>query len=138
MDENLMAVFRECGVGSVAGTMNFPTVVGKLIEVGSEGYRCDLYRREKTYYMPDGGSYIEQLHLDPREFNGAHIAHRFDEARIVEALRAVQTGDITYVEFLHRIMKAGCVGYQVCITGKRALYCGRQGDVYTEWFPGAK
>jgi uncharacterized protein YbcV (DUF1398 family) len=136
MDANLMAVFQECGAGSVAGTVNFPTVVGRLIEVGSEGYRCDLYRREKTYYMPDGSSYIEQLHLDPREFNGAHIARAFDEALIVAALRAVQAGEITYVEFLRRIMKAGCVGYQVCIAGKRALYFGRAGQVYVEKFPG--
>jgi uncharacterized protein YbcV (DUF1398 family) len=136
MDTNLMAVFQECGAGSVAGTVNFPTVVGKLIAVGSEGYRCDLYRREKTYCMPDGGSYIEQLQLDPREFNGAHIARDFDEEQIKAALKAVQAGAITYVEFLRRIMAAGCVGYQVCIAGKRALYFGRAGQVYVEKFPG--
>jgi hypothetical protein len=137
MDQNLIAVFHEASVGSIAETMNFPAVVGKLIEVGAEGYHCDLYRREKTFYMPDGSSHVEAEELDPREFNGAHIAKGFDEAQIVAALRAVQTGAITYVEFLRRIMKAGCVGYQVCITGKRALYFGRRGEIYVEKFPGS-
>lgn len=138
MEQNLIAVFREATAGSIAETVNFPTVVGKLIEVGAEGYHCDLYRREKTYYMPDGRSHVEpEAELDPVEFNGNNIARDFDEAPIVAALRAVQTGAITYVEFLRRIMKAGCVGYQVCITGKRALYFGRAGQVYVEKFPGS-
>jgi uncharacterized protein YbcV (DUF1398 family) len=137
MDTNLMTVFQECGAGSVAGAVSFPTVVGKLIEVGSEGYRCDLYRREKTYYMPNGDSYVERLDLDPREFNGSQIAEAFDEAQIAAALHLIQTAAITYVEFLRRIMKAGCVGYQVCIGGKRALYFGRAGQIYVEKFPGS-
>lgn len=137
MDTNLMAVFQECGAGSIAGRVNFPTVVGRLVEAGSEGYRCDLYRREKTYYMPNGDSYTEQLHLDPREFNGTQIATAFDEQQVVAALKAVQVAEISYVEFLRRIMKAGCIGYQVCIAGKRALYFGRAGQVYVEKFPGS-
>ena len=137
MNQNLITVFHEASVGSIAETMNFPTVVGKLIAAGAEGYHCDLYRHEKTYYMPDGASYVEVEELDPCEFNGAHIAQAFNEAEIVAALRAVQAGAITYLEFLRRIMKAGCVGYQVCIAGKRALYFGRAGQVYVEKFPGS-
>lgn len=138
MEQNLIAIFHHASAGSIAETTNFPTVVKSLIDVGAEGYRCDLYRREKTYYMPDGRSHVEaEPELDPREFNGAHIARDFSSEQIVAALRAVQTGGITYVEFLRRIMKAGCVGYQVCITGKRALYFGRGGEVYVEKFPGS-
>lgn len=138
MDQNLIAVFHEASAGSIAETTNFPTVVGKLIAVGAEGYRCDLYRREKIYYMPDGSSHLEpEPELDPAEFNGKHIAEKFDEERIVAALRAVQTGSIAYVEFLRRIMAAGCVAYQVSISGQRALYFGRAGQVYVEKFPGS-
>jgi uncharacterized protein YbcV (DUF1398 family) len=136
MDTNLIALFHECGAGSIAGTVNFPTVVGKLVAAGAEGYRCDLYRSEKTYYMPDGRSHVEVEELNPREFNDARIAREFSEEQIKSALKAVQVGAITYVEFLRRIMIAGCVGYQVCITGKRALYFGRAGEVYVEKFPG--
>lgn len=138
MEQNLIAVFHEASAGSIAETVNFPTVVGKLIDIGAEGYRCDLYRREKTYYMPDGRTHVEpEPELDPAEFNGARIAREFSEEQIKSALKAVQTGSITYVEFLRRIMKAGCVGYQVCISGKRALYFGRAGEVYVETFPGS-
>jgi uncharacterized protein YbcV (DUF1398 family) len=137
MEQNLIAIFHEASAGSITETVNFPTVVSKLIAAGAEGYHCDLYRREKTYYMPDGSSHVEaEPALDPREFNGAHIARDFAEDKIVAALRGVQAGSITYVEFLRRIMTAGCVGYQVCIAGKRALYFGRAGQVYVEKFPG--
>jgi hypothetical protein len=33
---------------------------------------------------------------------------------------------------------AGWVGYFVTLAGRRAIYCGRNGDSHTEWFPGAK
>jgi uncharacterized protein YbcV (DUF1398 family) len=138
MDQNLIAVFHEATIGSIRETVNFPTVVGKLIEAGAEGYHCDLYRREKTYYMPDGRSHIEaEPDLDPREFGAAHIATTFSEDGVKAALEAVQSGSVTYLEFLRRIMKAGCVGYQVSVTGRRALYFGRAGQVYVEKFPGS-
>lgn len=138
MKQSLIAVFHQASAGSIAETSNFPAVVKSLIEVGAEGYHCDLYRREKTYYMPDGTSHVEaEPGLDPREFDGTHIAREFSEAQIVAAVRTVQAGAITYVEFLRAIMKAGCVGYQVCVTGRRALYFGRNGEVYVEKFPGS-
>lgn len=136
MDEKLIVVFHDCSVGSIAETINFPAVVGKLMAVGAESYHCDLYRREKTYYMPDGRSHSEpEPELDPREFGAGAIAREFSADKVKSALTAVQTGAVTYVEFLRRIMKAGCVAYRVCITGKRALYFGRAGDVYVERFP---
>ena len=139
MQESLIAVFHECSAGSIAETMNFPAVVGKLMAVGAERYHCDLYRREKTYYLGDGRSHVEpEPELDATELGVAGIAHEFSEAGIAAALAAVQAKEISYLEFLRRIMSAGCVGYEVCLTGKRALYFGRAGDVYVEWFPGAK
>jgi uncharacterized protein YbcV (DUF1398 family) len=47
-------------------------------------------------------------------------------------------GEIQYREFLRQIQAAGAATYSVYITGKRAIYTGRQGDSYTEWFPGAR
>lgn len=136
MDEKLIAVFHDCSAGSIAETTNFPAVVGKLMAAGAESYHCDLYRREKTYYMPDGRSHNEpEPELDPREFGAGAIAREFSADEVKSALIAVQTGAVTYVEFLRRIMAAGCVGYMVCLAGKRALYFGRGGDVYVERFP---
>jgi uncharacterized protein YbcV (DUF1398 family) len=136
MDQNSIAIFHQCSAGSIAGTLNFPGVLAKLMAVGAEGYHCDLYRREKTYYLPDGSSHVEpEPELDPHEFSGAHIAHRFSEEGIKAALKAVQTGTITYVEFLRRIMAAGSVGYSVNLSGRRALYFSRSAEVYVERFP---
>jgi uncharacterized protein YbcV (DUF1398 family) len=136
MDQNSIAIFHECSAGSIAETLNFPGVLAKLAAIGAEGYHCDLYRREKTYYLPDGSSHVEsEPELDPHEFNGEHIARRFSEDGIKTALESVQTGTITYVEFLRRIMAAGCVGYTVNLTGRRALYFGRHAEIYIEPFP---
>jgi uncharacterized protein YbcV (DUF1398 family) len=136
MDQNSIAVFHECSTGSIAETLNFPQVLVKLGTVGAVGYHCDLYRREKTYYLPDGSSHVEpEPELDPHEFSGVHIAHQFLDDDIKAALKAVQTGTITYVEFLRRIMAAGCVGYTVNLVGRRALYFGRGAEIYIEPFP---
>ncbi len=136
MDQNTIAIFHECSAGSIAETLNFPGVLAKLVVAGAEGYHCDLYRREKTYYLPDGSSHVEpEPELDPHEFSGAHIAHRFSEEDIKAALRAVQNGAATYVQFLRRIMAAGCVGYTVNLPGRRALYFSRRAEVYVEPFP---
>jgi hypothetical protein len=136
MEQADIAIFHECSAGSIAETINFPTVVGKLMGVGAESYHCDLYRREKIYYLPTGESHIEpEPELDAREFRGANIAEEFSAPDIKAALGKVQTGAITYVEFLRRIMKAGCVAYTVHIAGRRALYLGRKGDFLVENFP---
>ena len=114
-------------------------MLAKLTAVDAESYHCDLYRREKTYYLPNGSSHVEpESELDPHEFSGAHIAHRFSEDGIKAALTAVQTGTITYVEFLRRITSAGCVGDTVNLSGRRALYFGRRAEIYIEPFPAGK
>jgi uncharacterized protein YbcV (DUF1398 family) len=139
MDNNLIAVFHDVSAGSINGTMDFPQVVGKLMAAGVESYHCDLYRRERTFYLPDGRSHVEEEgELDPREFNGARVVHEFSETRIKAALKAIQANEISYLDFLRRIMAAGCVGYSACFAGKRVVYYGRLGDAYTEWFPGAE
>jgi hypothetical protein len=50
-----VAVMTECSVGSVQGKLRFPQVLQKLGEIGVESYHADLYRKEKTYYMPNRG-----------------------------------------------------------------------------------
>ena len=39
------------------------------------------------------------------------------------------------VEFLRRIMQAGCASYRVFFGGRKAMYFGRDGAFYTEPFP---
>jgi len=132
MDQQKIAVIEDCTERSLAGTIAFPEVVRKLQEIGVERYHADYSRREKTYYLPDGDS-----HAVPMLFPRQAIPEAFSAEQVEAAIRASQSGQIDYIEFLRRTMAAGCVGYFVQITGRRALYFGRNGDVHLEPFPTA-
>lgn len=95
-----------------------------------ESYRADLVLREKTFYMPDG-----RTHREPIAFAPGAIATQFASEGVIDAIRDVQAGCIRYREFLARIMAAGTTEYTVFLTGKRAIYTGRQGDFHVEEFP---
>jgi uncharacterized protein YbcV (DUF1398 family) len=132
MNQETIAVMQECSTRSHAGTIPFPEVVGKLTAAGVERYHADLCRGERTYYMPNGDSHIDLVGAEPEP-----IAQQFTESGVVAALRAIQRGEILYLEFLRRIQAAGCCDYFVLIAGRRALYFGRKGEVYEELFPSA-
>ena len=130
MNDRTRQVMHECSSGSIDGSMAFPEVVSKLAAIGCEQYHADLPRQEKTYYLPDGESHIEPLPTPSQS-----IAPTFSADGIVAALRAIQAGQISYVEFLGRIVAAGCVGYFVYVAARRAIYLGRNGDMHVEHFP---
>jgi uncharacterized protein YbcV (DUF1398 family) len=130
MNAQARQVMHACSAGSLDGSMTFPEVVGRLAAIGCEQYHADFRRQEKTYYLPDGQSEVAAL---PVEVTG--IPSTFADHALVAALRTIQAGQITYVEFLRRIMAAGCVGYFDNIAGKRAIYFGRNGESYVEVFP---
>lgn len=125
-------VMRECSRGSVDGTLRFPQVVEKLTAVGVEAYHADLYRHEKTYYMPSGESHIEE---DP-EFGSLRVADAFHVDGVRRAIALVQKAQIGYIEFMEQIAAAGVAHYWVYLSGRRAVYVGRLGDAHVEWFPG--
>jgi uncharacterized protein YbcV (DUF1398 family) len=132
MDETARQAMHECSQGSLDGKMTFPEVVARLNTVGCEQYHADFRRQEKTYYMPDGETHIEALPVGTQP-----IAQHFSPHHVAAALRTIQAGKIGFVEFLTRIIAAGCVGYFVNIAGKRAIYLARNGDMYVEYFPAA-
>jgi len=66
------------------------------------------------------------------------IAAQFSAAGVEAAVRQAQRGEIMYPEFTRQALAAGCVGYFVQITGKCVQYFGRNGEIHTEWFPGAQ
>lgn len=137
--QNTIAVLRECSERSVAGTISFPEVVARLMAVGIEQYHADLYRREKTYYAANGDSHVElERELDPKVFNAHAVAVELNPTGVAEALRRIQHKEIDYQQFLCDIESAGVANYFVYLTGKRAIYTGRNGDAYVEWFPGAR
>ena len=133
MNDNIKAVIAECTHASDEERITFPQVVGKLMAAGVERYHADLVRDEKIYYMPDG-----ENERTPCYAVEVEPSHAFAASGVDAAVRAIQRGEIKYREFCARIAKAGCVGYIVSMAGKRAVYCGRSGEMHVEMFPGAK
>ena len=131
MKAHASSVVREMTRASDEERIAFPDVVEALTEAGVERYHADLVRAEKTYYMPDGASEVVACHSVPPS------APEFSAEGVGAAVRAAQAGAIGYREFCARIAEAGCAGYFVTLTGRRAVYYGRTGDSHTEWFPGA-
>lgn len=132
MNSDQIKIAQECAKLSAAGTINFGEVVGRLKHAGIERYHADYSRMETTYYTPSGGSCVV-----PMEHESAPIAQAFSAAQVEAAVRQSQRGEIKYRQFTHQALAAGCVGYFVQITGQCVQYFGRDGQIHTEWFPGA-
>ncbi len=124
------AVIHEISEKSLAGKITFPEVVRQLLESGIESYRVDLVQNQKTFYSQDGEAYTKNF-----DFKGPAIAPEFSTAKTVAAIRASQTGQINYTEFLNQVMQAGVSSYTACLTGRKVVYMGRKGDSHVEHFP---
>ncbi len=132
MDNHVKDVVREMTRASNEERITFPEVVKALMEAGVERYHADLVVGANTYFLPDGSFETVPTHRT------ALAAEAFGAEGVEAAVRAIQRGEIKYLEFCERCAAAGCVGYFVSLSGKRAVYYGRTGDEYVEWFPGAK
>ena len=132
MNQETIAVMHECASRSDNGTITFPEVVRKLAAIGVEWYHTDLYRAEHTYYLPSGESHVESMYALTEP-----VAQEFSDAGVDAAVRSIQRGQIEYQAFVRRIMAAGCNGYFVLITGRKAVYFGRKGEEHVELFPPA-
>lgn len=115
---------------SFAGEMSFPEVVQRLITEGVESYCVDLIQNQKTFYMPNGETATEKF-----DYRGPVIAEDLCQESVINAIKNIQAKKITYVQFLDAILEAGCTGYTVYITGRKAIYFGRKGDMHVENFP---
>jgi uncharacterized protein YbcV (DUF1398 family) len=123
----------ECMTRSFADT-SFPQVLQRLVGAGVRSYTADLAKLRNTYYGADGEACDEALPLK----DGPAIAPAFDSSGVAATVKSIQRGEIGYAEFLRRIMGCGCSHYEVFIAGRKAMYFGRDGDFYTEPFPGQK
>ena len=124
------AIVEDCTAASDEERITFPEVVRNLASAGIERYVTDLVRSEKVYFLPSGESHLTPAHaIDERP------AMSFYAEGVEAAIRAIQAGQIQYIEFCRRIMRAGCVGYLVSLAGRRAVYYGRTGEAHVELFP---
>jgi len=133
MHQEALNVMHECARLTDSGRITFPEVVRKLTRVGVERYHTDLCVQEHVYYMPNG-----ETHTEPMDLPNWPIAKDFNETWIILALQAIQKGEIQYLEFLRRILLAGCVGYFVLLEGRKVQYFGRKGEIHTEPIPAAQ
>jgi uncharacterized protein YbcV (DUF1398 family) len=122
--------FDETTKQSLAGEIIFPEVVRRLIESGTERYLIDMVGKRKLGWGTDGQSHSGDLGYD-----GPDVPVMLDAAVVRATIRDSQQGRITYQEFLDRVMRAGCSHYEVFITGKKAIYFGRDGSQHIELFP---
>jgi uncharacterized protein YbcV (DUF1398 family) len=132
MNEQQQSEVEQCAALSMAGRISFGDVVGRLMQAGVERYHADYSRMETTYYLSNGDSHVVPMHHAPMP-----VAEAFSAAAVEASVRQAQRGEIVYPQFVKQTMQAGCIGYFVQIAGKRVHYFGRNGEVHTEWFPGA-
>lgn len=132
MNDHRKAVARACLDGAEAGTMTFPQIVGTLMGEGFESYLVDFRRAVSIYYLPDGNS----VELPTHPIDVA-VAPAFDAAPVQAAIREAQrlAPGYTYAGFCRKVASAGCAGYIVSFSGRRALYFGRTAETHVEHFP---
>jgi uncharacterized protein YbcV (DUF1398 family) len=132
MNEQLIALAQRCLDAAYAGTMDFPAIVGALIEAGFEGYDVDYRRGTSTYFLAHGGSV--QLSLPKSD---TKVAAEFRASDVERAVREAQNKapGYTYAGFCARAKLAGCAGYMVSFLGKRVVYFGRTAETHVEHFP---
>jgi uncharacterized protein YbcV (DUF1398 family) len=118
---------------TLAGTISFPEVVGQLLAAGVEYYHVDYVGLRKTFYGADG-----DVVVTPISYEGLpRVAAEFSGKDVRANIRDSQQNGQAYRDFTRRAMEAGVQGYFAFLRGQRVTYFGRQGDHYTEWFPGA-
>jgi uncharacterized protein YbcV (DUF1398 family) len=132
MDDRSKQIAENCLRGAQDNSMTFPQIVGKLMEDGFESYTVDYRKSTATYYRPDGDSVELLMHS-----HVAAIAEAFDAGAIKAAIKEAQqlVPGYTYNDFCKKVMSAGCTGYIVSFSGRRALYFGRTAETLVEHFP---
>jgi uncharacterized protein YbcV (DUF1398 family) len=129
--EQVLAI-QDAVRASITATKTFPEIIGTLIEAGVERYHADYSRGESTFYFADGDSLVVASPWG-RHPTGTH----FSAADVEAAVRQSQRNEHTFLDFVRKTMAAGCVGYFVQISGRRAQYFGRNGEMHVEPFPGS-
>lgn len=130
MNAEQTQTIQRCADGAFNGDMAFPEIVGRLTQIGVERYHADYSRQEITYYLPDGDSLVVAM------LHSSHAtATEFSASAVEAAVRQSQRNEHAYPDFVRKTMAAGCVGYFVQITGRRAVYFGRNGESHVELFP---
>ncbi|MBB5984374.1 DUF1398 family protein [Sphingobium lignivorans] len=134
MQDELKDIAARCLAGAEDDSMTFPQIVGALIDAGFEGYAVDYRAGTASYYLPAGRCFTL-----PIRDEGPPVAAAFDAPAIRAAIAQAQAlaPGYTYAGFCRTVRDAGCAGYLVSFSGRRALYYGRTAETHVELFPDA-
>jgi uncharacterized protein YbcV (DUF1398 family) len=132
MNDHLAKLAQTCLDGAENDSMTFPEIVGTLIQAGFESYMIDYRRSTATYFLPDGDSIVL-----PTQHGKNPIAATLDAIAVKSAIKDAQqlAPGYSYAGFCRKVMAAGCAGYIVSFTGRRAVYFGRDAEIHVERFP---
>ena len=132
MNDPLSNIAQACLDGAENNTMTFPQIVETLMQAGFESYMIDYRRSAATYFLPAGDSVVL-----PTQQASRPIAARLDTIAVQSAIKEAQqlVPGYTYADFCGKVMTAGCAGYIVSFTGRRAVYFGRDAEIHVERFP---
>ncbi len=132
MDASLVKIAQACLDAAESNTMTFPEIVGTLVRGGFESYAIDYRQSTATYFLPNGESIV----LPTRHVRRS-VAATLDAGALQAAVKEAQqlTSGYTYTGFCQKVMAAGCAGYIVSFSGRRAVYFGRTAETHVEHFP---
>lgn len=132
MNERQRETAERCLAGATSNAMDFPAIVGALIDAGFESYEVDFRRGEAVYFLPSGESIVLPIHRDDTDIGTA-----FDVPAVQAAIREAQANapGYTYAGFCAKVKRAGCVSYIISFPGHRAVYLGRTAEAHVEHFP---
>jgi len=125
-------IIEECRRLSLEAKITFPEIVKRLSAIGVERYIVDLIGLQTLTFSSQ-----DDIHVSPFTLKKTKVSEDFHIEQVKKALSEVQQQKIDYVEFLHRIMEAGCIHYEVFFKGRRVFYFGRDGSHHIEYFPPA-
>lgn len=97
--------------------ISFLEAVKTMKTRGVEGYRVDVVTHS-TIYFTETNSFSE------KENGNINVVKKFDKNLILEALKARQSGKISYEQFMEKIGIAGVFDYIVDLQGKKVIYRG--------------
>jgi uncharacterized protein YbcV (DUF1398 family) len=132
MNEHQKSVAKACLHAAEENVMTFPEIIAQLMRAGFEGYAIDYRRSTATYYLASGESIELATHK-----TGVSVAAAFDAKLLQIAIKEAQmlASGYTYKGFCKKAATAGCAGYVVSFSGRRALYVGRTAETHVEHFP---
>ena len=103
---------------------NYVELVQMLIDAGIQSYTVDVATDIKLYRLTDHSTVLHSETKTPR-----HVADNINVARVQECIKASQSRQMSYADFMPAIAEAGVRFYDAVLVGdnKRVDYIGNGG-----------